>query len=432
MPFLHIFKKIGKFCVQKFLEPLVKLKLARTRPTIIGITGSFGKTSTKEAIYEVLNTHWPVERSQKSLNTEIGLLLAVLHQSSGFSSPAKWIKILVCAVLNAFFGRKSDFLILEYGADKPGDIAHLVKIVKPHIAVITHISAVHQDKNQFKNIEEVFNEKKKIALVLDSSGIAILNRNDKFLQQLDAKLRAKIFWFNSMEPSINGIRADNLKNTHTGFSATIHMGSQKADAHFCVAGGYHIDIFLPAILCGILQGLTLQESVKALENFRLQPGRMSILEGKNGCTILDSSYNASPETMREALNLLKDFPGKRKIAVIGNMNELGECSREEHIKIAHYISSEWLDELITVGELAHIIASECLKKGFLGSKIKLLLSSGEAGKYLLSKNLKNGDVILFKGSQNRVRLERAVKMLMAHPEQAKRLLCRQEPEWEIN
>lgn len=425
MRFLNIIKNPAKFCVQKFLEVWVKLKLGRTRPKIIGITGSFGKTSTREAICEVLKTRWSVFKSQKGLNTEIGLLLAVLEQPSGFSSPVKWIKILLAAVLNAFFGKKCDFLILEYGADKPGDISHLVKIVKPDIAVITHISAIHQDKNQFKNIKDVFSEKKRLAEVLDPSDIAILNYNDKFLQQLNGKLRAKIFWFNEKE----GIHADNLKNTHSGFSATIQMGSQKIDAHFSVAGSYHIDIFLPAILCGILHGLTLQESIKALEKFRLPPGRMGIIEGKNGCTLLDSSYNASPKTMKEAINLLKDFPGQKKIAVIGNMNELGEHGREEHMKIADYLDSSWLDELIAVGEFAHITAAECLKKGFPKAKIKILRDSAEAGQYLLSKNLKKGDVILFKGSQNRVRLERAVKMLMAHPEQAKKLLCRQESIW---
>lgn len=426
MRFLNIIKNPAKACIQKFLEILVKLKLARTRPKIIGITGSFGKTSTREAICEVLRTRWSVFKSQKGLNTEIGLLLAVLEQPSGFSSPAKWIKILAAAVLNAFFSKKCDALILEYGADKPGDISHLVKIVKPGIAVITHISDTHQDKNQFKNIEDVFNEKKRLAEVLEKSNIAILNHNDKFLQRLNGKLRAKIFWFNEKK----GLYADNLKNTPTGFSATIQMGSQKTDARFSVAGSYHIDIFLPAILCGILHGLTLQESVKALEKFRLPPGRMGIIEGKNGCTILDSSYNASPETMKEAINLLKDFPGQKKIAVIGNMNELGERNREEHIKIADYLDSNWLDELVAIGELAHIIATECLKKGFSKAKIKILWNSEQAGNYLLSKNLKKGDVILFKGSQNRVRLERAVKMLMAHPEQAKKLLCRQEPIWD--
>lgn len=419
-------KHTGKLCVQKFLEHLVKIKLSRTRPTVIGITGSFGKTSTKEAIYEVLKIRWNVYRSRKSLNTEIGLLLAVLEQSSGFSSPIKWMKILASAVKNAFWGGKYDFIILEYGADKPGDIEHLVKIVKPHISIITHISKVHQAENQFKNEEDVFNEKKRLVEALGPQNTAILNWNDNFLKKLDKHLRAKTFWFNSPR----GIFAENLTNTHTGFSATIQMTGRKYPADFCVPGTYHINIFLPALLCGILNGISLEEGIRALEKFKLPPGRMSIIEGKNDSILLDSSYNASPETIKQALKLLQDFPAKRKIAVLGNMNELGKSSHEEHYEIANHIDETWLDELITVGDLAHMIASKALKKGFPESRIKILQTANEAGEYLLSKKIGKNDVILFKGSQNRVRLERAVKMLMAHPELSEQLLCRQESEWE--
>ena len=134
----------------------MRFKLKRTRPKIIGVTGSFGKTSTKEAIYEVLKTRWNVYRSPKSLNTETGLLLSILEQPSGFSSPLKWIKILAGAFLNALLGKAYDFLVLEYGADKPGDIQYLISVVKPDISILTHISSVHQAEGQFKNEEEVF------------------------------------------------------------------------------------------------------------------------------------------------------------------------------------------------------------------------------------------------------------------------------------
>lgn len=425
MRFFNTFKNTGKFCVLKFLEPLVRFKLKRTRPKIIGITGSFGKTSTKEAVYSVLKTRWSVYRSPKSLNTEIGLLLSILEQPSGFSSPLKWIKILAGAFLNALFGKAYDFLVLEYGADKPGDIQYLISVVKPDIAILTHISSVHQAEGQFKNEEEVFNEKKHLALGLNEKGIAILNADDKFIKTLDGKLKSKIFWFNSA----HGIHADGLKDLASGFSATIHMGSQNESADFKVPGTYHVDIFLPALLCGILNGISLKEGLSALKSFQLPPGRMSIIQGRHGSTILDGSYNASPETVKQALILLKNFPGKRKIAVIGNMNELGKQTEAAHREIAREIG-DWLDELIAVGELAHITADECLKKGFPRSKIKILLTPEEAGEYLNSKKLTEGDVILFKGSQNRVRLERAIKMMMADPAQAKNLLCRQEPEWQ--
>lgn len=415
-----------KFIIEGVLRILIRIKFARVKPTIIGITGSFGKTTTKEAIYEVLRKKWRVYRNPKSLNTEIGLLLAVLEQPSGFSSPLKWIKILVAAMWNTFTGRTYDFFVLEYGADKPGDIGHLVNIVKPHIGIITHIAAVHQAEGQFKNAAAVFEEKKKLVTCLEKSGTAILNGEDEFLEKLKGELAAKTFWFGKR----GDISADNLKNTASGFSATLHKGHEHFDAKFPVAGSFHIDAFLPALLCGLLYGLTLKEGIAALQNFKLPPGRMSIIPGKNSSTILDSSYNASPETVKQALDLLKDFPGNRKIAVLGNMNELGDYAEDAHCEVARYIGP-WLDQLIAVGDFAKIIAEECLKNGFPKARIKILKTAEQAGEFLIRERpLEKGDVILFKGSQNLVRLERAVKMLMARPEDAKILLCRQEKEWE--
>jgi len=409
--------------VEFLLARLVAQKLKRTRPIIIGITGSYGKTSTKEAVYEVLKKKWRVYRNPKSLNTEIGLLLAILQQPSGFRSPIKWAKVFVGALWDAFFSAQYDFLILEYGADKPGDIAHLVSLVKPHVGIITHIAQTHQAEGQFQNIEEVFEEKGKLVACLEKSDIAILNHADPWLKKLGGRLDAKTFWFNGKDLS-----ASNLKNTAYGFSAAIQNHQQKIHAAFAVAGAYHIDVLLPALLCGTLHGVPLEEGVKALQGFRLPPGRMSIIEGKSGSTLLDSTYNASPQTVEQALTLLRDFPGKRKIAVLGNMNELGKFSLEAHRAVGAKIG-DWIDLLITVGVQAVEVADQALKNGFPKTRMKVLFEAQETAEFLLSR-IKKGDVILFKGSQNNVRLERAVKILMLHPEDANKLLCRQESEWD--
>lgn len=399
------------------------MKLKRTKSTIIGVTGSVGKTSTKEAVYEVLKTKWSVYRNPKSLNTEIGLLLAVLEQPSGFRSPVKWAKILARALRNAMFGKKYDFLVLEYGADKPGDIAHLTSIVRPHIGIITKIETVHRADGQFKNDEETFNEKKKLVECLDASGIAILNASDHWLQKLGKSLRAKTFWFNGQD-----ISAENIKNTSTGFSAEIHASHKKMHSELGVLGTFHADVILAALLCGLLNGVTLEEGIVAMKNFRLPPGRMSLINGKNDSLLIDSTYNSSPKTLAQALDLLQNFPAKRRIAVIGDMNELGEDSVAAHKDIAKHTGS-WLDMLITVGDLASVISSGALKQGLSQDRIKNLLRATEAAEFL-SPILRKGDVVLLKGSQNKIHLERAVKMLMAQPEMAKKLLCRQEPEWE--
>lgn len=424
-------RRILKNVVQIFLEILVKIKLHRTHPKIIGITGSFGKTSTKEAIYEVLKTKWNVARSLKSLNTEIGLLLGVLEQPSGFRSPLKWLKIIVRGMVNTFIGKKYDFLILEYGADKPGDIEHLIHVVKPNISIITHIAPLHQAEGQFCSTDEVFWEKAKLVKCLRKNEVAILNAADDYLIKLNKHIEAKIFWFSEKTPRYsiqNNIEATDVKHTAGTLSVTIRMGSQKIPASFPVIGAHHINIFLPALICGLLHGISLEEGVKALQSFKLPPGRMSLIQGKNGAILLDSTYNASPETMAAALDVLRNFPGKRKIAVLGNMNELGDFSEKMHRTIGNRIGT-WLDELITVGDQVIFIIDDALKNGFPATKIKTLQTAEQAGEFLLAKKIGKDDVILFKGSQNNIRLERAVKMLMAHPEEAGKVLCRQGEEW---
>lgn len=403
---------------------LVSIKLARTRPTIIGITGSFGKTTTKEAVYEVLKTSFRAYRNPKSLNTEIGLLLAVLEQPSGFSSPVKWAKVMAGAFYNAFAGPKYDFLILEYGADKPNDINHLVSLVKPDIGIITHIASVHHGDGQFKNLEDVLSEKKKLVTCLGENDIAILNTDDTLLNKIKDEIKAKTLWFGKK----GNIYADNLKNLTHGFSATIHAGEQKIDASFPIAGDFHINSILPALLCGALNGISLKKGIEALQNFRLPPGRMSIIEGKNGSTLIDSTYNASPSTMKQALELLKNFPKKKRIAVLGNMNELGENSKSLHHEVGEHIGT-WASKLITVGTDAALFADSALKNGLPKARITSTMCAQDAA-LAISNDLDKDTVVLLKGSQNNVRLERAVKILMAHPGDAEKSLCRQETEWE--
>ncbi|PIQ78365.1 hypothetical protein COV82_01220 [Candidatus Peregrinibacteria bacterium CG11_big_fil_rev_8_21_14_0_20_46_8] len=419
-------RQILRKTIERFLALLVQIKIWRVRPIIIGITGSVGKTSAKEAVATVLGAKYSVYRPPKSYNTEIGLLLGILEQTSGFSSPYKWLKVIAGAKWNAFFGRKYKFWILEYGADKPGDIQHLLKYVKPHVGVITKIERVHQARGQFKDADAVFHEKKHLATSLGHDGIAVLNYDDAHLKQLEGKLKAKTLWWNR-EKGRQGIAAKNFRNTLKGFSADLTFDDESARAHFPVLGSYHSNIFLPAILLGAHYGISSKKSIEALQDFTLPPGRMSLIQGIHNSHILDSSYNASPTAVLAALELLKELPAERKIAVLGNMNELGEYTEAAHREIGRALDP-WLGLLITVGDLASTIAEEALKHGLQKSTIKILTTAEEAGA-LLKKELQKNDLVLFKGSQNKVRLERAIKMVMQEPQRAKELLCRQEAEW---
>jgi len=172
-------KKILKKLVLNVLTALARIRLKRLRLFVIGVTGSIGKTSAKDAIFTVLNSKYQIHRSEKSYNTDFGLPLAILEQKSGFSSPLKWLKVVLGSLWNAFFGgRHVQMLVIEMGVDKPGDMTQLLKLVSPQIGVMTNIKPVHLAEGQFKDQDDIFNEKKKLVESLPEKGFAILNADD--------------------------------------------------------------------------------------------------------------------------------------------------------------------------------------------------------------------------------------------------------------
>ena len=195
-----------------------------------------------------------------------------------------------------------------------------------------------------------------------------------------------------------------------------------------VIGAFQIYILLPAIAVGLQLGMKLGECASALSDFQLPPGRMNPIAGINRSQIIDSSYNASPTTVETALNVLDDIYAPRKIAALGTMNELGEMTHEAHIAIGEK-AAKVADVLIAVGHEAPTIKRGALEAGMKETDIYTFFDSEEAGEFMQNR-LKQGDLILVKGSQNKVRMERFVKLIMKEPHKAKNFLCRQGEAWE--
>jgi len=367
-----------------------------------------------------------VYRSEKSYNTEFGMPLAILGQESGFSSPLKWIKVLIGAVWNAFFGgRGMQMLVAEMGVDKPGDMVQLLKLVRPQVAVMTNINAIHLEEGQFRDLEDIFREKKKLVENLPEKGIAILNADDPYIVTLRDKLQCKKIFYGYNE--IADLRVLQAKTTPQGLEFTLSYQDQLASGRLPVLGGFQVYVVLPAIAVALTQGYALEEAMLQLHSFKLPPGRMNPVEGMNGTLIIDSSYNASPQAVKEALEVLKESEGRR-IAVLGDMNELGQYTDEKHREVGQYAAGR-TDLLYTVGEQAKLIGEEAKKHGVPAEAVISFGTANEAAEHLKSV-LQQGDTVLVKGSQNNVRLERLVKAIMKHPEKAAELLVRQEPEWE--
>ncbi|OGJ41738.1 hypothetical protein A3B60_01415 [Candidatus Peregrinibacteria bacterium RIFCSPLOWO2_01_FULL_39_12] len=420
-------KKILRKFVLFLLKVMAKHRMKKFKGKIIAVTGSVGKTSTKEAIFNVLNTQFRVKRNQKSFNSEFGLLLTILDIESGFSSAAKWSWYLMKGFWHCLTKDYSEILLLELGVDKPGDMDFLTSIVKPDIAVIINISSVHLGEGQFKDMNAVFEEKSKLVHALKPHGRVILNTDNEFLSNMAKKLGKKAVTFGKDRDA--DYWASQITSSIEGVNFVLHLDNKRYDVKSGVIGEYQAYVILPAIICGVEMGMPIEVTIHAVERFVTPPGRMTVIPAINEAVILDSSYNSSPLALREALNLLKALgEGKRKVAVLGTMNELGKHSKVLHEEIGALIP-QCVDLLLTVGTDAAVMAGAAQSCGLEVGQIFKFKNVFEASEFFKDKVQKN-DLILVKGSQNNVRLERFVKTLMANPEDAEKLLVRQESVWQ--
>lgn len=425
------FKLRAKKMVLWVLEALVAWRLGKIKPEIVGVTGSVGKTSTKEAIYAVLKGgegQPAAHRTPKSYNTEFGVMLAVLEQESGYSSPFKWAWAILCAAFSTLTLEPPYYrtLIVEMGADKPGDIDYLVKHLPPKIGVLTAVKLVHLGEGQFKNVEDVLKEKSKLLRALPRDGWAVVNADDARVEKLKCHILSV-----GMSSKAD-LRAREVESGLHGLKFTLAYEDRTHTLHFPhLLGEHQIYVVLPAIAVGFLHGLSITDIMERLRDFRLPPGRMSLLEGVHGSILIDGSYNASPETMVAALQVLAGIPVGmgRKIAALGSMNELGKGAEREHRKIGKMLPTV-CDVLVTVGGEARWFAEEAMASsmGLPRGSVFSFDSSMEAGNFLQGM-VNKGDVILAKGSQNGIRMEHCVKQLLAHPEEAAQVLPRQDPYW---
>ncbi|MBI5414401.1 UDP-N-acetylmuramoyl-tripeptide--D-alanyl-D-alanine ligase [Candidatus Peregrinibacteria bacterium] len=411
-----------KKIAQKFILFLLKKKakaVLNSSAKIIGVTGSVGKTTTKNAIAHVLSSRYKVLASQEGFNTEIGILLTLLGEhESGFSSPMKWI----CILWRIFWKKLEipEIIVLEYGVDAPGDMDKLLRIAQPSYGVLTKIAPIHLGESQFPNLEGIRDEKAKLLFSIPSGGMAILNHDDEKIREIFPQIHGKTCSFGTSPDADYTITE--IKQYDDGISFHVKNDTDSATFRVPLLGIYHITVLLPAIILGKEFGISLQESTELLKNFSPPPGRGKILAGKNGSVLWDFSYNSSISSATAALQTLKEISAQRKLALLGNMNEIGKYSAEFHLELGK-IAAKYADEIFFVGK-----EHEHFAEGVQGKKpLSIFENAVLAGEHL--KNiLTEGDFLLIKGSQNDVFLERAVAKILKNPEDAK-FLCRQGKEW---
>ena len=430
-------KKTLKKIITYIITWQSRMILKRYHPKIIAITGSVGKTSTKDAIFTVLSKFKKVRKSEKSFNSEIGLPLTILGVPNGWDDPFIWFENIIKGFLLILWKHPyPEYLVLEVGVGKPGDIKkNVVPWLKPDVVIITRFPDKPVHVEFFGSVEKIIEEKSALVYALKKDGLLILNHDDEKVYSLHLKSSSKTVSFgangnatyrytypNYLYATRGGIKIPNginFKLEYNGNTFPVMLPN--------VLGMHNIGQALTAIACSHELGCDLLESVNAVSEYITPPGRLSLIEGINNSVIIDDTYNASPVAMEAAIEVLKDIAGKRKIAVLGDMLELGKFTEEEHHIIGEKIVGV-ADILVVVGPRAKFIAESAIEKGFPQKEVYSFDSAVTTAKFLEGV-IEKGDIILIKGSQG-VRLERAVEAIMEHKELKKTLLCRQDKEWQ--
>ena len=426
-----MFKKLLQFK----LRLLASLVLKKYKPLVVAITGSVGKTSTKEAIYCVLCAKFSsdgVRRNIKNYNNEIGVPLTILGLESAGNNFFGWLAIVANGLKMLL--SKVDYpevLILEMGADRPGDIKYLTSFIKPKIAVVTAIGEVPVHVEFFSSPAQVAREKAVLVQAAAKDGWAVLNYDDEAVRRMMEKTIDVITYgltegadVRAVNLEMNSLLAGGGINFKVDYQGKIFPLRLKG-----VLGRHQIYAILAAVCIGLKFNMNLVEIADALGDYHSPPGRMKLLSGIKHSWIIDDSYNAAPLSTAEALTALNDIvigDGAKKIAVLGDMLELGQFTEREHRKIGKQ-AAKIVDLIFTVGARAKFIADQAREAGFPPQNIFSFDTSDEA-KLAVQGHLREGDLILVKGSQG-VRMEKVVEEIMAEPLRAKELLARQDEGW---
>lgn len=432
--YTYIMKSTLRNIVIKTLEWEAKFILGRYKPKIIAITGSVGKTTTKDAIFAVVERRLLARKSMKSFNSEIGLPLTILGLNNAWSSMIGWtvniIKGFFMLVIPEHYPK---WLVLEVGADKPGDIARASSWIQPNIVVFTAFSPVPVHVEFFKSVEALFDEKANLVKKLKPNGMLVLNADDERVLSLQSKTKANCITFGFNEKAM--FRASNVQiayenNRPVGTTFKFEYDGNVFPVFMRgVLGVQPVYSALAALSLGVYLKLNIVDMISDLANTDTPPGRMKVIKGIKGSTIIDDTYNSSPLAATAAIEVLKNIKTKsQRIAVLGDMLELGKFTAEEHKKLG-LLTAGRIDLLLLVGPRTKYVVEGALLAGMSEKNIIEFEDSRLAGKYLEGV-LKEGDIVLVKGSQS-MRMERAVEEVMANPENAETLLVRQDIEWKL-
>lgn len=446
-------KNLFAYTLLDYFRYFAKLQLLKNRPVIVGITGSGGKTSTMHAVMAVLRDSFTTVESEKA-NSQSGLSLHILGITPKNFSVKDWLRMIALAPMKLLTNwQRFDVYIAEMGIDgpyKPANMEYLLQILKPKIGVFTSISSVHgqafdkvvdatmalhgADATERETVmkQVIAKEKGRLLTQLPTGGTAIYNGDDPIIAAIGKSAPATKLSF-GQKPR-NDVVCNQVSWQPNATVFSVSSGGQSAQI---TIQGYWLpqhfaNTFGAAIAVGLAMGIELEEGARRIQKRLVMPaGRATLIPAIHQATILDSSYNSSPASLADLLETVDSLPKtgsfpKRHLALLGDMRELGSLSEKSHTALAQK-AAKTLDAVYLVGPAMQQYALPVLQK----TKIPTFwFTSADEAAQKIKADLKKGDLLLVKGSQNTLLLEIAIQQLMAEPEKADQLLCRRGSYWE--
>jgi UDP-N-acetylmuramoyl-tripeptide--D-alanyl-D-alanine ligase len=354
------------------------------RTPLVALTGSNGKTTTKEMIAACLETTFPILKTKGNLNNLIGLPLTLLTLTE-----------------------KERVVVLEMGMNVPGEIRRLTEIAEPDVGLITNIQKVHLEG--MESLERLKEEKGELFRKMRRDGTILVNQDDPRVVDLASDYPGQKITFGIEHPAEVMAKEIRLGGAEGTFFTLILEG-EAMEIHLRLLGRHFIPNALSAIAVACLFGVEVKQVKEALENFKSIPMRMEIIPLKGGKTLINDAYNANPHSMELALETLVEAKGEgRAIAVLGDMLELGNFTEEAHEQLGEKVSELSIDFLLALGEEAPIVVESAIRHGFPLERVRVVESHSEAIS-ILKQMIQNGDWILVKGSR-RMAMEKIVEGL---------------------
>jgi len=365
---LEALHKIASYYRKKFNIPF------------IAVTGSSGKTTTKDMIAQILSKKYKVLKTEGNFNNEIGLPLTIFNLED-----------------------THQIAVVEMGMNGFGEIRRLKNIVKPQVAVFTNIGVAHIEK--LGSRENILKAKTELIEDFKEENVIVLNADDDMLSKIPLQYSSKYYRYGIKSGEI---KACDIEKGEKDIKYTLKYKNLEKEIKLSIPGIHNVYNSLAAICVGLEFGINVEDMAEALKDF--QPGKMrlNIIE-KGDIKIIDDVYNANPDSMKAALSVLRDLPAKRKIAVLGDMLELGEYAVEAHKEIGKLVADSHIDILITSGDMSKYIAEESKVCGMKENNIFVCNTNKEVNE-ILKDIIKEGDSILVKGSRG-MKMEQIVQFL---------------------